>query len=447
MFSKETFLVRPMKNRQQILTYLKSFKMRKLNIRSKILLSLSVFALILVQSSTPIFAKSAETTDLTFQGGTAISSVNDEQSSALAAESYLSTEQNQQSDIDSISASSDHGEMMLANSAGGGSNHGHMVMASNGPNPEALTNRYVNSGNQIYGERPLKTTQGRKIKKGLFKVFCKASHFNYDDPLVFNASSNPTRNATHLHMFWGNPRANYAMTRAVQMQSPSSSCNGGTKNLSAYWVPAVLDKNNNPQIPDHFHNYYKDGEIRGGKKDRNQNINDFSKLSKVMHNPMPDGLRMLIGNAEATSLQSQKALRLECSNGGKGEAVANFKDAAKRCKSGGRLQITMVFPQCWNGKNLDSANHISHMAYPVRRKCPSSHPYPVPRLSYQLRFNKLTNAELQSMPGWHLSSDGYNWASKGGGYSLHAAFIEGWKPAAKRDFIRNCLRETRFCDN
>lgn len=46
-----------------------------------------------------------------------------------------------------------------------------------------------------------------------------------------------------------------------------------------------------------------------------------------------------------------------------------------RCVNGLRAEV--FFPSCWDGKNLDSANHKDHMAYPSLMDdgvCPDSHP-------------------------------------------------------------------------
>ena len=50
------------------------------------------------------------------------------------------------------------------------------------------------------------------------------------------------------------------------------------------------------------------------------------------------------------------------------------------CVDGLRAQIT--FPSCWDGKNLDSDDHKSHMSYPEGGQpdngdCPESHPVKV----------------------------------------------------------------------
>lgn len=45
---------------------------------------------------------------------------------------------------------------------------------------------------------------------------------------------------------------------------------------------------------------------------------------------------------------------------------------------------------CWDGKNLDTADHMAHMSYPAngtfdsRGPCPESHPVPVPQLMYEV---------------------------------------------------------------
>lgn len=56
--------------------------------------------------------------------------------------------------------------------------------------------------------------------------------------------------------------------------------------------------------------------------------------------------------------------------------------------SGLRLQV--FFPSCWNGKDLDSADHKSHMAYPDgvdSGKCPSTHPVRFISLFYEVMFS------------------------------------------------------------
>lgn len=48
---------------------------------------------------------------------------------------------------------------------------------------------------------------------------------------------------------------------------------------------------------------------------------------------------------------------------------------------GSRIRLTNVFPACWNGRDLDSPDHRSHMAFPTARGCPETHPVALPRLA------------------------------------------------------------------
>jgi hypothetical protein len=47
--------------------------------------------------------------------------------------------------------------------------------------------------------------------------------------------------------------------------------------------------------------------------------------------------------------------------------------------------------------------------------------------------------------GWHLSSDMYDYASKGGGFSAHADWWNGWDPATEKAFIENCDNASKDC--
>src|SRR5258708_3236802 len=63
------------------------------------------------------------------------------------------------------------------------------------------------------------------------------------------------------------------------------------------------------------------------------------------------------------------------------------------------LRAQIFFPSCWDGVNLDSADHKSHMAYPSQGDngdCPSSHPVQLIALFYEIwyavsPFNQLTD--------------------------------------------------------
>ncbi|RIK27976.1 MAG: hypothetical protein DCC55_39075 [Chloroflexi bacterium] len=100
------------------------------------------------------------------------------------------------------------------------------------------------------------------------------------------------------------------------------------------------------------------------------------------------------------------------------------------CPAGSRLESLLNFPDCWDGANLDSADHQSRMAYSAGGVCPASHPVPVPRLQFKLRY--ATRGEA----GMTLAS--------GPGYTAHGDFFNAWEPAALANRL-HCLYNLVKC--
>ena len=96
----------------------------------------------------------------------------------------------------------------------------------------------------------------------------------------------------------------------------------------------------------------------------------------------------------------------------------------QNCPQGLRAQI--VFPSCWDGKNLDSADHKSHMAYPwgvSTGDCPSTHPVRLMTLFYEVTFTVDQFANR-----WYAGRDQPFVFSTGDptGYGFHGDFQNGW---------------------
>jgi hypothetical protein len=51
----------------------------------------------------------------------------------------------------------------------------------------------------------------------------------------------------------------------------------------------------------------------------------------------------------------------------------------------------------------------------------------------------------EGLAGWHLSSDMYDDAARGGGLSLHGDWFNGWDPAVSATWPRACLNASRDC--
>jgi hypothetical protein len=161
-------------------------------------------------------------------------------------------------------------------------------------------------------------------------------------------------------------------------------------------------------------------------------------------NPLPNGLRMIAGSAKATG--PQEHMDWTCLNGTAKGNLANGRSATiLRCADGDQLEMNIEFPQCWDGENLDSSDHKSHMAYGIGWKngngCPDTHPVPVPTISFHIRHPIKAGADVS---GWRLSSDTYD-AGQPGGYSIHGDWWDGWDESIKKAWTDGCSRKPVSC--
>ncbi len=244
---------------------------------------------------------------------------------------------------------------------------------------------------------------------GAFRTSCLFSHMNFDDAIVFPGKPG----AAHLHAYFGNTLANASSTAESLRNSGNSTCRGGTVNRTAYWVPAVIDAAGNPVKPQEAQFYYKTG---------------YEGIAPAEIQPFPQGLRMIAGDAKSAGPGQPRAYW------GCHENYIGHPSNIPTCPVGDRVVMMVQFPQCWDGKNLDSADHKSHMSYPVDGNCPSTHPVAIPEISFNIYY-KVT--ETTNSSGWRLSSDMYD-SSLPGGYSAHGDYFEGWDRDVAEAFVKNC---------
>jgi hypothetical protein len=147
---------------------------------------------------------------------------------------------------------------------------------------------------------------------------------------------------------------------------------------------------------------------------------------------------MLAGNQYRTAYNSSdpasKAVSFVCLDyqGGSSGDLQQFPD--KNCKDGLRTQIH--FPSCWDGVHLDSADHKSHMSYPIGSPeggdCPGSHPHKLINLFYEYVYD---------VGSFDFRAGESNWVFANGdttGLAMHADFINGWDEKTLADTVKEC---------
>jgi hypothetical protein len=105
------------------------------------------------------------------------------------------------------------------------------------------------------------------------------------------------------------------------------------------------------------------------------------------------------------------------------------------CGPGAYLEVNVKFPDCWDGRNLDSADHKSHVAYAMREGgkwvCPRSHPVLLPVLRLEVAYESSGGPDVRLSPG-DIDAG-------------HADFMNGWDQETLANLVRECLNEGRNC--
>jgi uncharacterized protein DUF1996 len=242
------------------------------------------------------------------------------------------------------------------------------------------------------------------IRVAEFPADCQLSHRLPDDPIVLPGLPG----ASHSHDFFGN-HATDAHSDYTELAGATGNCDPAV-DISSYWVP-TLYKNNQPVLPSIITFYYL-----------GEGVNNPAAIK-----PTPVGLKIVAGNSKATG-DADSIARWSCLHAGQVPPSKNFVN----CPAGTQLETYLDFPQCWNGTSLDSADHKSHMAYPVAGNCPSSHPVPVSKLRMVIRYP--VNGDPSTL---RLSS--------GDGRTFHGDFFNVWPAAEMARRVRDCINVVVKC--
>ena len=308
-------------------------------------------------------------------------------------------------------------------------------------------------------------------EEGYFNAPCRFSHRAADDPIVFPGKAG----ASHMHDFLGNSSTAARSTPGSLRASPALCSRAADK--SAWWVPTLYE-NGIALSPEVSSTYYR----TGGRAP-----------STIV--PFPFGLRVIAGNSKSTGPQTEDVVRWDCQ--GDSDMVLPdptagfFRRQARRHKTMGRLaksigehrralrgagprasrrharalvglrsqrrrlrlkpvlhgnlplclpgevvNLSIAFPDCWDGTRLDSPDHQAHMTFSVHRGegpaiCPASHPKAVPAVQLHLRYPTRGGPAVQLASGFE--------------YTAHADFFNAWDPGGLQDLVTNCLNAGVGC--
>jgi hypothetical protein len=231
---------------------------------------------------------------------------------------------------------------------------------------------------------------------------CKVTEHRSDDPIVF-----PGRpGVSHNHTFVGNT-ATDAYSTAATLLTGQTSCQD-TQDESGYWMP-TLYQNDTVVDPSTVTIYYKSG------------VRDYRTVQ-----PFPTNFRLLVGSPKTPDVAHFQG-NWQCT----GYQGADFPAS---CPAGSALIVHLKAPSCWDGLDLDSIDHVSHMAYPVNGVCPANFLVALPMLEIKVAYK---------LPGGVTT--GLRYAS-GASFTFHYDFLNAWQPARLAYLVKHCINEGRQCN-
>lgn len=159
--------------------------------------------------------------------------------------------------------------------------------------------------------------------------------------------------------------------------------------------------------------------------------------------PIPDPPKSSWSGAQASQAAlRQKAIGFNCLNYAEAAEPSLYRHFMpnktyldEHCTDGIRLEL--MFPSCWNGKDVDSEDHKSHVAYPsvvMDGTCPEGYETRLVSLFYETIWNTYAFKD----------QDGYFALANGDptGFGYHGDFMFGWEDGFLQQAVDTCTSET-----
>jgi hypothetical protein len=273
---------------------------------------------------------------------------------------------------------------------------------------------------------------------------CGGGQISRDDPIVYPGQPGKS----HLHQYFGNTLANANSTYESLRSTGQSTCMSPV-NRSGYWVPALLDGKGNVVRPDVVSIYYKRWPVTDFHCNSQGGYPTKFNVEGSACVALPNGLRFIFGyNMLNPADTPTGSFQFMC----EAQLASNetMTQALNRCRAnptGAQHFLARIeAPNCWDGKNLDSASHRSHVAYATYGdwgypRCPTTHPYVIPTFTMQIQYTIGAGDDTRL---WHYSSDEMM-PGTAPGTTFHGDWFGAWDPVVQAMWTDNCINKNLDC--
>ncbi|KAJ5664877.1 uncharacterized protein N7477_007325 [Penicillium maclennaniae] len=267
------------------------------------------------------------------------------------------------------------------------------------------------------------------------------------DPIV-----EPGEISGHIHAVHG--AGNFGMSSDMNtlLDSSCTSC-AVEQDMSAYWTPPLYFMHTNgsaelvPQIGGMLVYYLLYGE----------NVTAFPSNFRLLAGdpyqrnftwPIPDPPKSSWSGAQLSQeALRQKAIGFNCLNYAMAPEPSLYRHFLpnktyldEHCTDGVRLEL--MFPSCWNGEDVDSTDHKSHMAYPtlvIDGTCPEGYETRLVSLFFETIWDTYVFKDV----------DGYFTLSNGDptGFGYHGDFMYGWEDGVLQEAVDTCTSDTGLVED
>jgi len=275
---------------------------------------------------------------------------------------------------------------------------------------------------------------------GAFRFLCGPGQVGNHDPIVYPGQPGKS----HRHRFFGNDKADAYSTYQTLRATGDSTCQN-MGNRSAYWVPILLNGLGQEVVPDYLSVYYKRRPLTDPIVSDPTNPRYQGKAVKL-----PDGLRFIFGrNMLDLADAATGDILFQCDGPVPFTAKAwkNFEELQADCPVGNRIGVRLEAPDCWDGVNLDSPDHRSHVAHASYSdrgylKCPATHPFVIPAFTLGVWYTQAAG-ETYSFVSDHMDTS----PSHKRGDTFHADFFMAWDPIVHDIWEKNCIDRMLNCSD